>query len=80
MSVSFQTDHSISESSSPNQAIRVLLVYPNTREVALANLGFQQVYTLLNSIQGVSATAMRYPPIGYQKQKCSARRIYGLWI
>ena len=47
MSVFFQTDHSISESSAPNQAIRVLLVYPNTREVALANLGFQQVYTCL---------------------------------
>lgn len=61
MSVSFQTDHSISESSSPNQAIRVLLVYPNTREVALANLGFQQVYTLLNSIQGVECDRYALP-------------------
>ena len=61
MSVSFQTDHSISESSVPNQAIRVLLVYPNTREVALANLGFQQVYTLLNSIQGVECDRYALP-------------------
>ena len=61
MSVFFQTDHSISESSVPNQAIRVLLVYPNTREVALANLGFQQVYTLLNSIQGVECDRYALP-------------------
>ncbi len=61
MSVSFQTDHSISESSAPNQAIRVLLVYPNTREVALANLGFQQVYSLLNSIQGVECDRYALP-------------------
>ena len=61
MSVSFQMDHSISESSLPNQAIRVLLVYPNTREVALANLGFQQVYTLLNSIQGVECDRYALP-------------------
>ena len=61
MSVSFQTDHSISKSSAPNQAIRVLLVYPNTREVALANLGFQQVYTLLNSIQGVECDRYALP-------------------
>ena len=61
MSGSFQTDHSISESSAPNQAIRVLLVYPNTREVALANLGFQQVYSLLNSIQGVECDRYALP-------------------
>ena len=61
MSVSFQTDHSISKSSAPNQAIRVLLVYPNTREVALANLGFQQVYSLLNSIQGVECDRYALP-------------------
>ncbi|MEK9629423.1 MAG: radical SAM protein, partial [Nitrospinota bacterium] len=61
MSVSFQTDHNISESSVPNQAIRVLLVYPNTREVALANLGFQQVYSLLNSIEGVECDRYALP-------------------
>ena len=61
MSVSFQTDHTIAESPAPNQAIRVLLVYPNTREVALANLGFQQVYSLLNSIQGVECDRYALP-------------------
>ena len=61
MSGSFQTDHTIAESPAPNQAIRVLLVYPNTREVALANLGFQQVYTLLNSIQGVECDRYALP-------------------
>ena len=58
---SFQTNHTIAESSAPNQAIRVLLVYPNTREVALANLGFQQVYSLLNSIQGVECDRYALP-------------------
>lgn len=33
--------------------IRVLLVYPNTTEVALANLGYQRVYALLNDLDGV---------------------------
>ena len=61
MSGSFQTDHTIAESPAPNQAIRVLLVYPNTREVALANLGFQQVYSLLNSIQGVECDRYALP-------------------
>jgi len=61
MSVSCQTDHTISESSSPDQAIRVLLVYPNTCEVALANLGFQQVYSLLNSIEGVECDRYALP-------------------
>jgi radical SAM superfamily enzyme YgiQ (UPF0313 family) len=61
MSSSFQTDHTIAESPAPNQAIRVLLVYPNTREVALANLGFQQVYSLLNSIQGVECDRYALP-------------------
>ena len=61
MSVSCQTDHTISESSSSGQAIRVLLVYPNTREVALANLGFQQVYSLLNSIEGVECDRYALP-------------------
>ncbi len=61
MSVSCPTDHTISDRSVPNQAIRVLLVYPNTREVALANLGFQQVYSLLNSIEGVECDRYALP-------------------
>lgn len=59
MSVTCQADHTISERSAPNQ--RVLLVYPNTREVALANLGFQQVYSLLNSIEGVECDRYALP-------------------
>ena len=61
MSVSFSTDHTISDRSLANQAIRVLLVYPNTREVALANLGFQQVHSLLNSIDGVECDRYALP-------------------
>ena len=68
MSVSFQTDNTISKSLVSNQAIRVLLVYPNTREVALANLGFQQVFSLLNSIEGVECD-MHFPQIGNQRQR-----------
>ena len=54
-------DHTISNRSLANQAIRVLLVYPNTREVALANLGFQQVHSLLNSIDGVECDRYALP-------------------
>ena len=61
MLVSCQKDHTISDKSISNQAIRVLLVYPNTREVALANLGFQQVYSLLNSIEGVECDRYALP-------------------
>ena len=61
MSVSCPTDHTISDRSVPNQAIRILLVYPNTREVALANLGFQQVYSLLNSIEGIECDRYALP-------------------
>ena len=34
-------------------SVRVLLVYPNSKDVALANLGFQRVHTLLNQISEV---------------------------
>ena len=61
MSVSYSADHTISDRSLANQAIRVLLVYPNTREVALANLGFQQVHALLNSIDGVECDRYALP-------------------
>lgn len=39
--------------SSQLHTVSVLLVYPNTTKVALSNLGFQQVYALLNRIEGV---------------------------
>ncbi|MFQ5481973.1 MAG: radical SAM protein [Nitrospinaceae bacterium] len=41
--------------------MRVLLVYPNTSEVAQANLGFQRVYSLLNRIPGVICDRLSLP-------------------
>ena len=41
--------------------IKVLLVYPNTTEVALANLGFQRVHGLLNQIDGVDCDRYSLP-------------------
>ncbi len=41
--------------------VNVLLIYPSTNEVALANLGFQRVYTLLNRIDGVSCDRYSLP-------------------
>lgn len=61
MSVSCPADHTISGKAAPKQAVRVLLVYPNARDVALANLGFQQVYSLLNSIEGVECDRYALP-------------------
>jgi len=53
--------------------LRVLLVYPNTRDVAMANLGFQQVYSLLNQIEGVVCD--RYAlPIGWKPETESLER------
>ncbi len=40
---------------------RVLLVYPNTRTVALSNLGYQQVFRLLNNMEGVSCDMFSLP-------------------
>ncbi|SVA75178.1 uncharacterized protein METZ01_LOCUS128032 [marine metagenome] len=41
--------------------VRVLLVYPNSKDVALANLGFQRVHTLLNKIRGVECDYYSLP-------------------
>jgi len=41
--------------------VKVLLVYPNTRGVALANLGFQRVYALLNRMEGVVCDLFSLP-------------------
>ena len=41
--------------------VRVLLVYPNSKDVALANLGFQRVHTLLNQIRGVECDYYSLP-------------------
>ncbi len=41
--------------------LKVLLVYPNTSDVALDNLGFQRVYALLNSIEDVECDRYSLP-------------------
>ncbi|PIQ98110.1 MAG: radical SAM protein [Nitrospinae bacterium CG11_big_fil_rev_8_21_14_0_20_56_8] len=41
---------------------RVLLVYPNTADVAMDNLGFQRVHSLLNQIGGVVCDRFALPP------------------
>ncbi len=46
----------------PVRPVSVLLVYPSTSEVALANLGFQRVYSLLNGIEGVTCDRFSLPP------------------
>lgn len=46
---------------SPVRSARVLLVYPNTTDVALANLGFQRVHALLNRIDGVDCDRYSLP-------------------
>jgi radical SAM superfamily enzyme YgiQ (UPF0313 family) len=69
-------------SSSPNSTLdstlfrddlRVLLVYPNTRDVAMANLGFQQVYSLLNKIEGVECDRYAFP-LGWKPETQSLDR------
>ena len=42
-------------------SVRVLLIYPNSKDVALANLGFQRVHTLLNQIRGVECDHYSLP-------------------
>ncbi len=41
--------------------LKVLLVYPNTADVALDNLGFQRVHALLNQIEGVECDRFSLP-------------------
>ena len=41
--------------------VSVLLAYPSTNDVALANLGFQRVYSLLNQIDGVTCDRFSLP-------------------
>ncbi len=50
-------EEQLSEVSGAIRPVSVLLIYPSTSEVALANLGFQRVYTLLNAIDGVPGAA-----------------------
>ena len=58
-----QTDsaHTINTLASCTDPVRVLLVYPNSKDVALANLGFQRVHTLLNQISEVECDHYSLP-------------------
>ena len=58
-----QTDsaHIINTLASCTDPVRVLLVYPNSKDVALANLGFQRVHTLLNQISEVECDHYSLP-------------------
>ena len=53
--------HQINTPACCTDPIRVLLVYPNSKDVALANLGFQRVNTLLNQIDGVECDHYSLP-------------------
>ena len=66
MQVSYSSDSTLGSTLSRND-LRVLLVYPNTRDVAMANLGFQQVYSLLNQIEGVDCDRYAFP-IGWKPE------------
>lgn len=45
----------------PVRPVSVLLVYPSTADVAVANLGFQRVHALLNRISGVTCDRLSLP-------------------
>ena len=66
MQVSYSAE-SVLDSTLPRDDLRVLLVYPNTRDVAMANLGFQQVYSLLNKIEGVICDRFAMP-VGWKPE------------
>ena len=55
---SAQTVNTLASCTDP---VRVLLVYPNSKDVALANLGFQRVHTLLNQISEVECDHYSLP-------------------
>ncbi len=63
MNTSLKSDPTASvELAQPVRPVNVLLVYPHTTDVALANLGFQRVHTLLNDIEGVVCDRFSLPP------------------
>ncbi len=72
MQVSSLTESTASSTFSRN-VLRVLLVYPNTRDVAVANLGFQQVYSLLNQIEGVVCDRFAMP-MGWKSESQSLKK------
>ena len=55
------------EESISSREVRVLLVYPNTSALALANLGFQRVYSLINRIEGVTCDRLCLP-VGWKPE------------
>ncbi len=72
MQVSYSSESTLDSTLSRND-LRVLLVYPNTRDVAMANLGFQQVYSLLNQIEGVACDRFAMP-VGWKPETQSLER------
>ena len=56
-----ESAHKINILASGTDPVRVLLVYPNSKDVALANLGFQRVHILLNQISGVECDHYSLP-------------------
>ncbi len=58
-----ETDNAVQKTDVSRRAdpIRILLVYPNTKDVAQANLGFQRVHTLLNRTAGVECDQYSLP-------------------
>ena len=56
-----ESAHKINLLASGTDPVRVLLVYPNSKDVALANLGFQRVHTLLNQISEVECDHYSLP-------------------
>jgi radical SAM superfamily enzyme YgiQ (UPF0313 family) len=72
MQVSYSAK-SVLDSTISRNDLRVLLVYPNTRDVAMANLGFQQVYSLLNKIEGVVCDRFAMP-VGWKPETQSLNR------
>lgn len=58
-----ETDNAVQKTDISRRAdpIRILLVYPNTKDVAQANLGFQRVHTLLNRTAGVECDQYSLP-------------------
>ncbi|WP_338032279.1 radical SAM protein [Desulfobulbus rhabdoformis] len=52
----------------------VALLYPNTYPVAVSNLGYQLVYTLLNSMDGVVCERFVYPESGEEYRSLESSR------
>jgi radical SAM superfamily enzyme YgiQ (UPF0313 family) len=58
-----ETDNAVQKTDISRRAdpIRILLVYPNTKDVAQANLGFPRVHALLNRTAGVECDQYSLP-------------------